>query len=581
MAREAPLALQGYGLSIDTRKGRVDLLRWDEGGVRDPGVEKRVPALRGLADVEACLWLSGPSFVAVIFDGRTKEELATLTWSDPSYADGAVGVYAHQSHDPAARLTLTVEAGPKTGGGPRPWLSDEWLAVIGRDELSRLDAAQRRRFRLLGADGPGQVALLTDEVGGVVLREAGLSPRRLQPGVPFRFRDPALLRRAAQADGPRPPRGLSDDVVAERRLRSLARRHPALARLVEVGAGAEGRPILGLRIASDPADAARPSVLLVAAHPASEAVPPELPLDAATWLLESGDPRASRWLSARGVVVVPVVNPDGLHAFWHESDQLGRKSRRAAGAARREAGVDLNRNYPFRWGAVADRFNSDVPASAFFRGPAPGSEPEVRAMMALARRERFLAAVSYHAAATKILVPYTIEGVTDPSPSAAWAVAEELVEKLDRLVRGKRYELVRRLYPVSGTEQDWYHHELGTLALLVEAPVSIPRSGEELEAVLAQARPAWQHLLERWVSGPSLAVRVVDAAGAPLAAEVSVAEIVHHAGERHSTRPDTGLHHLYLPAPGTYRVRATRDGRTAEAEVRAEAGRVTRVELAL
>lgn len=60
--------------------------------------------------------------------------------------------------------------------------------------------------------------------------------------------------------------------------------------------------------------------------------------------------------------VIPVYNPDGL----------ARHTRKNA------HGVDLNRNYPYRWANLDGRYES---------GPRPASEPETRAMM------RFLADV--------------------------------------------------------------------------------------------------------------------------------------------------------------------------------------------
>ena len=65
-------------------------------------------------------------------------------------------------------------------------------------------------------------------------------------------------------------------------------------------------------------------------------------------------------LRGRRVILVPVVNPDGL----------ARKSRRNA------HDVDINRNYPGTW-RLPKR------GEPFKSGPSPASEPETRAIMAL------------------------------------------------------------------------------------------------------------------------------------------------------------------------------------------------------
>jgi protein MpaA len=65
-------------------------------------------------------------------------------------------------------------------------------------------------------------------------------------------------------------------------------------------------------------------------------------------------------LNGRRVILVPVMNPDGLR----------RKSRRNA------RGVDINRNYPGTW-------RKPKPGERHKSGPSPASEPEARAMMNL------------------------------------------------------------------------------------------------------------------------------------------------------------------------------------------------------
>jgi protein MpaA len=71
---------------------------------------------------------------------------------------------------------------------------------------------------------------------------------------------------------------------------------------------------------------------------------------------------------------IATVNPDGLRSH-----------------TRRNAhGVDLNRNYPYRW-------QGGVPhSSGYYPGPRPASEPETRAVMAFIRRIRPDLSIWYH-----------------------------------------------------------------------------------------------------------------------------------------------------------------------------------------
>jgi protein MpaA len=70
--------------------------------------------------------------------------------------------------------------------------------------------------------------------------------------------------------------------------------------------------------------------------------------------------------------VVPEMNPDGT----------------AAGTRQNADGVDLNRNFPYRW----ERITNPV----YNSGPFPESEPETRAAMRLVRRIRPDVTIWYH-----------------------------------------------------------------------------------------------------------------------------------------------------------------------------------------
>ncbi|HEY6654534.1 MAG TPA: M14 family zinc carboxypeptidase [Solirubrobacterales bacterium] len=85
----------------------------------------------------------------------------------------------------------------------------------------------------------------------------------------------------------------------------------------------------------------------------------------------SRDPGA---LTGTQLWAIATVNPDGLRAHTRKNAH----------------GVDLNRNFPYRW-------HGDVPhSSGYYPGPRPASEPETRAVMAFVRRLRPDLSIWYH-----------------------------------------------------------------------------------------------------------------------------------------------------------------------------------------
>jgi protein MpaA len=134
----------------------------------------------------------------------------------------------------------------------------------------------------------------------------------------------------------------------------------AAAAAETIGRSVEGRPIVTYRVGD--ADAPR-RVLVVGCIHGDEC---------------AGFPVIARLARGRPVPgvemwIVPSVNPDGRRA-------------RTRGNAR---GVDLNRNFPYRWRRIP-------PPSRYASGPRPLSEPESRAVADLVRRIRPDLSIWFH-----------------------------------------------------------------------------------------------------------------------------------------------------------------------------------------
>jgi protein MpaA len=140
---------------------------------------------------------------------------------------------------------------------------------------------------------------------------------------------------------------------------------------VRIGTSVRGRAIRAIAI-GDPT-AAHSLVVVGSIHGnevAGIAVLPRLAADA----VRDGVPTGTRlW-------IVYSVNPDG----------------RAAGTRHDARGVDLNRNFPFRWTATDDAGGNGTCGDTYYPGPRAASEPETRATMAFLARVRPDVTIWYH-----------------------------------------------------------------------------------------------------------------------------------------------------------------------------------------
>jgi protein MpaA len=133
--------------------------------------------------------------------------------------------------------------------------------------------------------------------------------------------------------------------------------------------------------------------------------------------------------------LISSVNPDGQRV-----------------SSRKNAhGVDLNRNFPFRW-----RPGGKTRGSPFYPGPKPASEPETKAVMRFVRRIRPDVSIWYHQDWNAVLA---CRG--RPAAGAEYA----RLSGMDLSCRGSR---------LHGTVVSWEQHAMsGAEAFVVELPARV------------------------------------------------------------------------------------------------------------
>jgi len=355
------------------------------------------------------------------------------------------------------------------------------------------------------------------------------------------------------------PEGVDPDYKDNARvlavLQELSKRYPTLARVVEVNSWLGLPPSHGQRpfyalVISDNVhlEEDEPTVAFNGLHHARELMTVEAVLDITEKLLEgyAKDPGIRRLVDSLELWFLPVINPDGLdHVLT--SDAWWRKNRRPNDA--KTFGVDLNRNYPFKWGACNG--SSASPGSDTYRGPAAASEPEARLLMTLARDRHFALNVSYHSYGNVVLYPPYGCG-TAKLPTGATEFMAGVAKTYAGLMTkddGKGvYDFRNKLYSVDGLDRDWFFNELGTLAFVTEIGSAFQPSYQAMrEKILGGLRPGWRYLLELLL-GPAFRGHVRDAqTGKPLVADFEVVGFGYQEGELRRSEPRFGRFTIPLP----------------------------------
>lgn len=273
-----------------------------------------------------------------------------------------------------------------------------------------------------------------------------------------------------------------DGGIAEE-LRQVAAAHPGITKLVTAGQTVQGQDILALKVtdrARRTRDGARPAVLYLSAQHAREWITPEMTTRLLARVVEryaAGDRRTRRLLATTELWFMPVANPDGYDYTFTEGNRLWRKNLRdndGDGTTAPGDGVDLNRNWPYKWGYDNEGSSPD-PAGETYRGPGPASEPETQALDALADRVGFEFLVNYHSAA-ELLLYGTGWQVATPSPDDL--VYEALAgDDAEPAVAGYDPDLSAELYTTNGDTDSGITEEYGTLGFTPEMSTCEAASG--------------------------------------------------------------------------------------------------------
>jgi hypothetical protein len=292
-------------------------------------------------------------------------------------------------------------------------------------------------------------------------------------------------------------------------IRAVAAAHPDIVRLLAIGRSARGRTIWAAKVSDHVGvDEPEPEVLFDGLHHADEHLTVEMTLSILDLLATNhgrSTPlgrRVTAVVNSRETWIVFMVNPDGGEYDIQDGWYHGWRKNRQPNAGTSAVGTDLNRNYGYRWGCC--RGSSRQPSSALYRGAAPFSAPETRAIrdLVLSRVvggvQQIRVAITFHIPGRLVLWPYGYTAEDTP-PDMTAADHRAFVALGTAMAKRNGYAPMqwgdgRR---VSGVAIDWLYGSQRIFAFLVELGTSMSIPDERIVAETTRNHGAVLYLMEQ------------------------------------------------------------------------------------
>ncbi|MCD4701336.1 MAG: T9SS type A sorting domain-containing protein [Candidatus Aegiribacteria sp.] len=232
---------------------------------------------------------------------------------------------------------------------------------------------------------------------------------------------------------------------------------------VTIGQSYEDRDIYMIRLTS-PTSGYKPPIYFSSLIHAREPGGNSVLIGFAMWLTsnyDGGDTRAAWILDNTTVYFVPVANPDG-YTYNMPGGGMHRKNMNFTLGD----GVDLNRNWGYKWG-YDDSGSSPYPNYPTYRGTSAFSEPETQVQRDFIIDIQPIAAMNYHSYGKWLIYPYGYKENTytpDQSTFVAWSA---VMTAQNGYFAGTAPEC---LYAVNGEQNDWMYGGNGEQGIMAFTP---------------------------------------------------------------------------------------------------------------
>jgi len=247
----------------------------------------------------------------------------------------------------------------------------------------------------------------------------------------------------------------------------------------------------------------KPALLLFAGIHSREISSTEVLLRICSRLLETGNDM----LSKLSIFIIPCLNPGGRelifdgHIWWRKNCRAGQYGT--------VTGVDINRNFPFKFGVNSPYGgSSNLETAETFRGLHPASEPESQAVIDLiVKHPEIIGSISVHSYGGFVLVPNGFNG--------KWPLKHKVLYKevTDYITAGGDWTVgtVREIlgYYSNGRHDDWLYGAVSkkkkqVLALQLEIGNSFFPECHKLKPLTDQVYPLVTRFAEKITALPEI-----------------------------------------------------------------------------
>jgi hypothetical protein len=240
-------------------------------------------------------------------------------------------------------------------------------------------------------------------------------------------------------------------------LNRLIANYPNIAVMASPGNSYQGRPLYCIKISDNPlVNEGEPQVFLNGASHAREPLGTHACVTFASLLCRNyGADSLVTWLvNNREIYIIPVMNPDG---YVYNSDSGGssanwRKNRNNQ-SPRTGPGVDLNRNYGYKWGYDGSG-SSGTPSSETYRGPSRFSEPETQVVRDFLAAHKVRTCNDFHTYGQYNMYPWGYASTQPPERS----LLQECVDTFrvnNQYPANQTGQVYSTIYPCNGLSVDW------------------------------------------------------------------------------------------------------------------------------